>query len=224
MALPLLDARQLSDEALEVLRLRALRGRELGFTEADLADILGVSRETVRKWWSAYLRGGLDALPHERTGRPVGSGRALSDARAERIQLPPRTHQPEERGVAAPPWGRRAVADPIRREFAVDLAVRTVGLYLRRWGFTPKRPRRHARDRDPEEVRCWLEEVYPAIERRAQREGAAIYWADEVGAAATATRPAATPQRGSGRRWTCRGRTSAPTGSRPSPTTGRSAS
>jgi hypothetical protein len=36
-----------------------------------------------------------------------------------------------------------------------------VGLYLRRWGFTAKRPGRHAGDQDPEEVRQWLEETYP---------------------------------------------------------------
>ena len=184
MAVSLPDARELSDEVLEALRLRALHACERGFTETDVADLLGVCRETVCHWWSAYVRGGLDALPHERSGRPVGSGRALSEAQAEHIQLLLRTHQPEELGVAAPLWSRRAVADLIRRECAVELAVRTVGLYLRRWGFTPKRPRRHARDQDPEEVRHWLEEVYPAIERRAEREGAAIYWADEVGAAA----------------------------------------
>jgi transposase len=184
MALPLPDARQLSDETLEILRLRALRGRELGFTEADLADVLGVSRETVCHWWSAYLHGGLDALPHKRTGRPVGSGRALSDAQAEHVQRLLRTHQPEDLGVPAPLWTRRAVAELIRREFGVELAVRTAGLYLRRWGFTPKRPRRHARDQDPEEVRQWLEETYPAIQRRAAEEGAEIHWCDEVGVAA----------------------------------------
>lgn len=36
MAIALPDARQLSDEALETLRMRALRGVELGFTEAGL--------------------------------------------------------------------------------------------------------------------------------------------------------------------------------------------
>ena len=45
MAISLPDARQLSDEVLEALRLRALRGCELGFREADVADLLGVSRE-----------------------------------------------------------------------------------------------------------------------------------------------------------------------------------
>lgn len=184
MAISLPDARELSDEVLEALRLRALHGCELGFTETDVADLLGVCRETVCHWWSAYVHGGLDALPHERSGRPVGSGRALSEEQAGRIQQLLRTHQPEELGIAAPLWNRRAVQQLIRQECAIVLAVRTVGLYLHRWGFTAKRPRRQARDQDPEEVRQWLEETYPAIAERAAREGAEIHWGDEVGVAA----------------------------------------
>jgi hypothetical protein len=59
MAIPLLDARELSDEVLEALRLRALHGLELGFTEAEVGDLLGVYRETVSRWWSAYAHGGV---------------------------------------------------------------------------------------------------------------------------------------------------------------------
>jgi len=184
MAISLPDARELSDEVLEALRLRALHGCELGFTEAEIADLLGVRRETVCHWWSAYADGGLDALPHDRSGRPVGSGRVLSDQQAAHIQQQLRTHQPEELGIAAPLWTRRAVGELIRQQCDIALAVRTVGLYLQRWGFTRKRPRRHARDQDPEEVRQWLEETYPAIEERARQEGAAIHWGDEVGVAA----------------------------------------
>jgi transposase len=184
MAIPLPDARELSDEVLEALRLRALRGCELGFTEAVVAELLGVCRETVCHWWSAYAQGGLDALPHERTGRPLGSGRALADEQADQIQRLLRTHRPEDLGIAAPLWTRRAVRDLIRKVCRVSLAVRTVGQYLQRWGFTAKRPRRHARDQDPEEVRQWLEETYPAIAERAEQEGAEIHWCDEVGVAA----------------------------------------
>lgn len=184
MAISLPDARGLSDEVLEALRLRALHACERGFTEAEVADLLGVGRETVCRWWSAYADGGLDALPGGRTGRPTGAGRLLSDEQAEHIQRLLRSHSPEELGMAAPLWSRRAVADLIRQECGVRLAVRTVGLYLRRWGFTAKRPGRHARDQDPEEVRQWLEETYPAIEARAEREGAEIHWGDEVGVAA----------------------------------------
>jgi predicted transcriptional regulator len=63
MPIQLPDGRLLSDEVLDALRLRALRGRELGFTETDLADLLGVTRETVSRWWAAYCTGGTDALP-----------------------------------------------------------------------------------------------------------------------------------------------------------------
>jgi transposase len=184
MAISLPDARQLSDEVLEALRLRALRGCELGFTETEIAHVLGLSRETVSRWWSAFVAGGLDALPHDRSGRPVGSGRTLSEAAAQRIQELLDAHSPEELGIAAPLWSRRAVADLIRKECGLNLPVRTVGQYLKRWGYTAKRPRRHARKQDPEEVREWLEEIYPAIERRAEAENAEIHWCDETGVAA----------------------------------------
>src|SRR5690242_13318764 len=116
MALFLPDARQLSDEVLEALRLRALRGCELGFGEADVADLLGVSREAVSRWWSAYVSGGLEALPHGRTGRPLGSGRTLTDAQAARLQQLIDGHSPEDLGIAAPLWTRRAVRDLIGQE------------------------------------------------------------------------------------------------------------
>src|SRR5262249_28230501 len=184
MAITLPDARLLSDDVLEALRLRALHGCERGFTEADVADLLGVSRETVSRWWSAYAHGGSDALPQARTGRPLGSGRLLSDSQARHIQQLLDSRNPEELDIPAPLWNRRAVRDLIRHEFGIRLAVRTVGAYLRRWGYTAKRPRRHHRHQDPEEVRQWLEETYPAIERRAAQEGATIFWGDEVGVAA----------------------------------------
>jgi transposase len=184
MAISLPDTRQLSDEVLAALRLRALRGCELGFTEADVADLLGVSHETVSRWWTAYAAGGLDALPGDRTGRPVGSGRTLSDEQARRIQDQIDEHSPGELGIAAAVWSRKAVRDLIRQEFGIDLPVRTVGEYLKRWGYTAKAPRRHARDQDPDEVDRWLEWTYPAIEARAALEGAEIHWCDETGAAA----------------------------------------
>ncbi len=169
---------------LEALRLRAMRGCELGFTQADIADLLGVSQETVSRWWTAYTAGGSAALPGDRTGRPVGSGRTLSDERARHVRDLIDDHSPEDLGISAPLWSRRAVRELIRREYGVVMPVRTVGDYLKRWGYTAKVPRRHARDQDPEEVRRWLEETYPAIAARARAEGAEIYWCDETGVAA----------------------------------------
>src|SRR5262249_2600364 len=93
-------------------------------------------------------------------------------------------HSPEELGIAAAVWSRKAVRDLIRKEFGIDMPVRTVGEYLKRWGSTAKSPRRHAKDQDPDEVDRWLEWTYPAIAARAALEGAEIHWCDETGAAA----------------------------------------
>jgi transposase len=184
MALTLPDARQLSDEVLEALRLRAVHGCELGFTEAAVADLLGVSRETVCHWWSAYVHGGQDGLPHDRTGRPNGSGRTLNDAQAQHLQELMDTQTPEALGIAAPLWTRRAVQALIHRAYDLEMPVRTVGEYLKRWGYTPKKPRRRARRQDEMEVRDWLANTYPALAARAAREGAEIHWCDETGAGA----------------------------------------
>jgi transposase len=181
MAISLPDTRGLSDDLLEALRLRALRACELGYTEADVAAILGLSRETVSRWWSAYADGGVDALPHERSGRPVGSGRLLTDDQERHLQEVLDQHTPPAVGIACPLWTRRAVHDLIQREYGLDLPLRTVGHYLCRWGFRPKRPARKARQQDPEEVRRWLEETYPAVVERAARAGGEVYWCDETG-------------------------------------------
>src|SRR3954466_10191512 len=116
MSIQLPDARQLSDEALQVLRLRALRGIELGYSELDLADLLGVCHETISRWWTAYSAEGLTALPGGRSGRPVGSGRLLSDPQAQRIKGCIPHPSPKELGTPPALWTRRAVRDLIRKE------------------------------------------------------------------------------------------------------------
>lgn len=181
MAITLADARELPDEVLMELRLRALRGCEMGFTQSDVAEMLGVARETVSRWWSAYQAHGLDGLPDERTGRPLGSGRTLTDEQGLHIQQLLDENSPEQLGIKAPLWSRGAVRELIHNEYGIWMPVRTVGEYLKRWGYTAKRPSRHADDQDKEEVRRWLEEEYPEIERQAREEDAEILWCDECG-------------------------------------------
>jgi transposase len=172
------------DQVLEALRLRALRGCEMGLPHADVAQMLGVCPETVSRWWTAYTTQGIDALPQQRSGRPLGAGRLLNDQQAHHLQHLIDRHSPEELGIASPLWSRRAVRDLILKECVIHLPVRTVGKYLKRWGYTAKRPRRHAKDQDADEVHEWLTETYPRIKARAAREKADIFWGDESGVAA----------------------------------------
>jgi transposase len=72
-------------------------------------------------------------------------------------------HSPEQLGIPAAVWTGKAVRELIRGELGIALPVRTVGDYLKRWGYTAKVPSRHAKDQVPDEVREWLAETYPAI-------------------------------------------------------------
>jgi transposase len=128
MSIQLPDARQLSDEALQALRLRAVRGIELGYSELELAELLGVCHETISRWWTTYRAEGTAALPGGRTGRPLGAGRFLSDAQAARLRARIDFHSPEDVGIPHALWTRRAVRELIRRECGIDLAEHTVGL------------------------------------------------------------------------------------------------
>ncbi|HEY7159191.1 MAG TPA: winged helix-turn-helix domain-containing protein, partial [Gemmataceae bacterium] len=114
----------------------------------------------------------------------MGSGRSLDEIHAQQIQAAIDAHVPEDLGIAAPLWTRRAVQELIQKWYGLRMPLRTVGEYLRRWGYTPKRPRRRARRQDPAEVRQWLEKTYPAIKRRAAHVGAEIHWGDETGVGA----------------------------------------
>ncbi|RRD55128.1 IS630 family transposase, partial [Tannerella forsythia] len=52
---------------------------------------------------------------------------------------------------------------------------------LRKWGFTPQKPKKQAYEQCPKAVQKWLNEDYPSIKERAKKENAEIYWGDETG-------------------------------------------
>ncbi len=181
MAIQLIDTRSLSDEVREALRLRAVAAREAGFSNDTIAAILGLRPETVSRWFTAYQRGGTDALPGDRTGRPPGSGRLLNPDQELDIQVALMQSSPADFGIASGLWTRQAVRQLIQERCGQRLPIRTVGEYLLRWGLTPQRPVRHASRQDPEEVRHWMEQEYPKLAERAKAEGAEIHWGDETG-------------------------------------------
>jgi len=105
----------------------------------------------------------------------------LSAADQQRIVEAVRTRFPDQLRIPGLLWTRSAVQALIERECGVRLDVTTVGRYLRRWGFTLKRPVKRMLEADPVVVEAWLEEVYPAIKARAKAQGALILWQDESG-------------------------------------------
>lgn len=88
---------------------------------------------------------------------------------------------PDQLEIDSALWTRRAVQALIQQEYGIQMPIRTVGEYLKRWGYPPQKPLKRAYEQDPNTVKEWLEQTYPKIEQRADKEGAEIAWGDESG-------------------------------------------
>lgn len=173
------DARRLPPEAQEHLRRQVIDAVQGGITQAEAARRYGVSREAVRLWMRRVEDGGIDALAARKRGRPRGG--TLKAHEASVIVRTLREKHPDQLRLPFYLWTREAVAQLIERKFHHELSLSTVGRYLRRWGFTSQRPSRRALEQDPERVRAWLEDEYPAIEAEARKRRALLLWGDEMG-------------------------------------------
>ena len=174
------DTRSLPPKAQEDLRKKAVQAVLEGYTQVEVAKILGVTSYNVRKWIKKYHQGGLKALKSKKRGRHKGGGKFRPWQQAQTVKTIA-NQTPEQLQLPYYLWTREAVGQLIEQRFKVKLSVWTVGRYLARWGFTPQKPVRRAYEKQPEEVEQWLEKEYPMIQKQAKEEKAQIYWGDEMG-------------------------------------------
>lgn len=175
------DARSLAPKAQEALRKKAVKAVLGGRTRTEVAEIFGVTRQTVALWVKAYQADGEKGLEARPRGRRKGAGSRLQPWQKAQIAKTLRDKMPDQVKLPFYLWTREAVVALVERRFGVRISVWTAGRYLKRWGFTPQKPMRRAYERNEEAVRQWLDETYPKIQARARGEGAEIYWADEMG-------------------------------------------
>lgn len=171
------DARSLSREVIEEKRRQAHKLRKRGMTRAEIGEIVGVHADTVGRWLK------LDAknLSVNRGGRQVGDCRHLTLAQEKSLRKKIVDKTPDQLKLPFALWTRKAVMDLIYQETGLKMPIRTVGEYLKRWGFTPQKPMKRAYEQNPKAVQRWLEKDYPKIHSRAKKEKAEIYWGDETG-------------------------------------------
>ena len=176
-----MDSRKLPDDALNERRRRAVKLRLAGVSIRETAKQCELSTNTVMHAQRGYERGGWPAVKIKRGHRPKGSGRLLSPEEEREVQRLIQDRTPDQLKMNYALWTRQAVSELIEGRTGVRMQVRTVGKYLKRWGYTPQKPLKKAYEQSPAAVGQWLQETYPAIAKRAKQEGAEIHWGDETG-------------------------------------------
>ena len=176
-----IDARKLPTEAQQHIRNQAIRLKKSGKTYNEISDITGVYKTSIVRWYKAYQLKGASAIRIQKRGRRKGSCRTLTVEMEKQIQRTIYEKCPDQLKFPFALWTRKAVQQLIKNLYSVEMPVRTVGEYLKRWGFTPQKPLRRAYKQNPKAINKWLDREYPTIAERAIKERAEIHWGDETG-------------------------------------------
>lgn len=174
------DGRMLDHKTLEEIRLMAVQRVREGQDPSEVIAAYGFNRTSIYKWLKAASGQGrgLRALRSRPcTGRP----RSLSPRQEAQVLRWINGRDPRQYGLDFGLWTRRIVAQLIEQKFGVELGVTAVGALLAKLGLTPQKPLQRAYQRDPEAIERWQREVYPALARKAKRQGAEVYFWDESG-------------------------------------------
>lgn len=175
------DARRLAPVILDEKRKLAMKLRKRGMTFRETAEIVDVHLVTVQGWQKKYNIFGSKALKSKRRGRSTGEHRRLSQAQEAGIQKMICDTTPDQLKLPFALWTRQAIVKLVQDRYGIKIPVRTMGHYLKRWGYTPQKPLKRAYEQRPKDVKRWLSEEYPQIAAQAKREGAEIHWGDETG-------------------------------------------
>ena len=175
------DSRRVSIEERRILRKTAIGLLSQGKKKKEVAQLIGVRPNTITCWVKQYEEKGSKGFLEKKRGVKSADKKILSDEQEREIQKMITDTMPDQLRLDFALWTRKAVKELIARELGINLGLTTTGDYLRKWGFTPQKPKKRAYEQSPKKVEKWLDEEYPAIKQRAKTEGAEIHWGDETG-------------------------------------------
>jgi len=173
-----MDARNLNHQMLTELRKRGVASVQNGESPEVVAKALGINRVTIYSWLARYRDGGWGALDAKKRGgrRPKLDAKTL-----KWIYKTVTERNPLQLKFTFALWTAKMVGQLIAERFKVKLSKASVCRLLGQLGLTPQRPVWRAYQQNAEDVRRWLEEEYPRIQKLARQEKAMIFFGDEAG-------------------------------------------
>jgi len=148
-------------QGLEQRRIQASRLFNNGKRQAEVAKVLGVTRQSVSRWYSQYQKGGAKSLK--------GAGRAGRKPRLNSSQLDGLDkllrRGARENGFPTSLWTLPRIAIAIERLTGIKYHPGHVWRILQRLGWSLQRPAKRAKERNAEAVREWISKRWPAIKK-----------------------------------------------------------
>lgn len=176
-----IDARTLNQDAQYQIRRQVVKLRQKRMKYREIAEVVGITQNHAIKIYKRYERYSWEGISKGQRGRRPEEQKTLQAEQEATIRKDIQDKTPDQLKMPFALWTRKAVQELIRVTYGIKMPIRTVGEYLKRWGFTVQKPIRRAYEQNPVRVQQWLTEEYPAIAARAKKESAEINWCDETG-------------------------------------------
>ena len=154
-------ARKRLDEAAKK-RLRAGRMLKAGKRPVEVAQAVGVARQTVYTWKALLDEGGIDAL---RAVPPRGRPAKLDEVQLVGLRRA-LLQSPTEHGFGTELWTLKRVGSLVQRLYGVQYGQTQIWRILGALGFSAQKPERRAVERDEEVVREWQRRTWPRLKKK----------------------------------------------------------
>ena len=153
-------------EALERRRKDAAGMFKAGTKQAEVARVLGVSRQSVSRWYTDWEKAGISGLKAAgRAGRKpkIGIGDLNKIDRALRKGA-------RANGFNTDLWTLRRVAKVIEAIAGVQYHQGHVWRILRdSMGWSLQRPAKRAKERNEEAVKVWVSQTWPELKKKPEK-------------------------------------------------------
>jgi transposase len=113
-------------------------------------------------------------------GRKAGDKRKLTSEQDKKIMDLLIDHSPAQLGLknASWLWTSKTIRLLVEQELQMDVPIRTIYEYRKRWGFLPQKPTDREPTQNPELFRNWEMTEYKDIVDRIKKDKAEIHWFD----------------------------------------------
>lgn len=174
------DTRKLSTEQQELIRQQTIELRRKGKSFLKVGVLFNIHPDTVGHCSKRYQEGSQKALVVKKRG-PKYMPCRLTCAEEQIVIKAISDHMPGQFKLGFALWARPSLAQLIKRFWGIDIPVRTIGDFLKRWGCSPQKSVKKAWEQNPVKLDASDKEEYPQIKARAKQENVKIFWGDQTG-------------------------------------------
>jgi transposase len=143
-------------------RLRAWELKEKGFSQKQIAEVLGVTEGAVSQWMRRGREGGAQALKRRVA---CGASSRLTDEQREELAELIAVYDAEDFGFTGKVWNCARVAKLILWQFEVSYHPAHVSRILKSLKISPQKPINRANQRDEEKIERFKNERWPQLKK-----------------------------------------------------------